>query len=88
MNIYLGNLSIEQIEREYQVQFSEEDKTWLKEHRQANVSIVLGADKWHCFDFPRIIAVGSADFRQEIFDRLKNYAFKGQIGIGVMEDKQ
>lgn len=88
MNIYLGNLSIEQIEREYQVQFSEEDRTWLKEHRQTNVSIVLGADKWHCFDFPRIIAVGSADFRQEIFDRLKNYAFKGQIGIGVMEDKQ
>lgn len=26
--------------------------------------------------------------QQEIFDRLKNYAFKGQIGIGVMEDEQ
>lgn len=88
MNIYLGNLSVEQIEKEYQVQFSEEDKAWLKEHRQENVSIKLGADKWHCFDIPRIIAVGSADFRQEIFDRLKNYAFKGQIGIGVMEGKQ
>lgn len=88
MNIYLGNLSVEQIEKEYQVQFSEEDKAWLKEHRQENVNIKLGADKWHCFDIPRIIAVGSADFRQEIFDRLKNYAFKDQIGIGVMEDKQ
>ena len=88
MNIYLGNLSVEQIEKEYQVQFSEEDRTWLKEHRQENVNIKLGADKWHCFDIPRIIAVGSVDFRQEIFDRLKNYAFKGQIGIGVMEDKQ
>lgn len=84
MNIYLGNLSIEQIEREYQVQFSEEDKTWLKEHRQANVSIVLGADKWHCFDFPRVIAVGSSVFRQELFDRLKKYEFKGKIGIEVM----
>ena len=84
MNIYIGNLSVEQIEKEYQVQFSEEDKTWLKEHRQENVSIAISADKWHCFDIPRIIVVGSVDFRQEILDRLKNYALKGQIGIGVM----
>lgn len=34
MNIYLGNLSIEQIEREYGVAFSDEDKQWLKEHHQ------------------------------------------------------
>lgn len=34
MNIYLGNLSIEQIEREYGVTFSDEDKQWLKEHHQ------------------------------------------------------
>lgn len=86
MNIYLGNLSVEQIEREYQVQFSEEDKAWLKEHRQENVSRDIGVDKWHCFDIPRIIAVGSADFRQKIYDRLKNYDFKGQIGIGVMQE--
>lgn len=85
MNIYLGNLSVEQIEREYQVEFSEEDKAWLKEHRQEKVSIPLETDKWHCYDMPRLIATGSAEFRQELFDRLKNYPFKGQIGIGVME---
>lgn len=31
--IYLGNLLIEQIEREYCVLFSEEDKKWLLEHQ-------------------------------------------------------
>lgn len=86
MNIYLGNLSVEQIEKDYQVQFSEEDRAWLKEHRQEKVNVSLGADKWHCYDIPRLFAVGSTEFRQELFNRLKNYAFKGQIGIGVMQD--
>ena len=37
MSIYLGNLSIEQIEREYSVVFTEEDKQWLQEHHQDEV---------------------------------------------------
>lgn len=79
----LGNLSVEQIEREYQVQFSEEDKVWLKEHRQEPVnSVPLGKDKWHCFDIPRTIMTGSAEFATELFSRLKGYDFKGQINIG------
>lgn len=86
MNIYLGNLSVEKIEKDYQVQFSEEDRAWLKEHRQAKVNVPLGVDKWHCYDIPRLFAAGSTEFRKELFDRLKNYAFKGQIGIGVMQD--
>lgn len=86
MNIYLGNLSVEQIERDYGVEFSQEDKNWLKEHRrQAVNSIPLGKDKWHCYDIPRIFAVGSKEFAHELFNRLKNYEFKGQIEIGVDE---
>lgn len=48
------------------------------------MSIPLEKDKWHCFDMPRIIATGSEEFRDELYHRLKNYSFKGQIGIGVM----
>lgn len=86
MRIYLGNLLVEQIEKEYGVEFSTEDKEWLKTHRQENVSIPLEKDKWHCFDMPRVIATGSEEFRNELYHRLKNYSFKGQIGIGVMQD--
>ena len=32
--IYLGNLSAEQIEKEYCVSFSEEYKKWLLKHHQ------------------------------------------------------
>lgn len=38
MNIYLGNLSIKQIEREYSVAFTDEDKQWLQEHHQDEAS--------------------------------------------------
>lgn len=48
MNIYLGNLSIEQIEREYSVAFTDEDKQWLQEHHQDEASNIQ-SDKWHFF---------------------------------------
>lgn len=83
--IYLGNLLIEQIEREYCVLFSEEDKKWLLEHHQ-NKADNIGKDKWHFFDIPRIIVVGSYEFRNEIYNRLIKYSFKGQFGIGVEND--
>ncbi len=82
----LGNLSVEQIEKEYGVEFSAEDKEWLKTHRQENVSILLEKDKWHCFDMPRVIATGSEEFRDELYHRLSKYDFKGKIMIAIMND--
>ena len=84
--IYLGNLSIEQIEKEYGVIFSEEDRQWLSEHHQDKADNIR-KDKWHFFDIPRIIVVGSYEFRNEIYDRLIKYSFKGQFGIGVENEK-
>ena len=43
MNIYLGNLSIKQIEREYSVTFTDEDKQWLQEHHQDDITAVIKA---------------------------------------------
>lgn len=65
MNIYLGNLSIEQIEREYSVVFTEEDKKWLQEHHQDEASNIQSG-KWHFFDIPRIMMAGSNEFAKEI----------------------
>ena len=82
MNIYLGNLSIEQIEREYGVTFSDEDKQWLKEHHQDKADNIH-SDKWHFFDIPRVMMTGSNAFAKEIYDRLSKYSFKGQFRIGI-----
>ena len=43
--IYLGNLSVEQIEKEYCVSFSEEDKKWLLEHHQDKAEDIAKEDK-------------------------------------------
>lgn len=80
MNIYLGNLSIEQIEREYSVTFTDEDKQWLQEHHQDEASNIQ-RDKWHFFDIPRIMMTGSNEFAKEIYSRFIKYSFKGQFRI-------
>lgn len=84
MNIYLGNLSIEQIEREYSVVFAEEDKQWLQEHHQDEASNIR-RDKWHFFDIPRVMMTGSHECAKEIYDRFEKYSFEGQFWIGVEE---
>lgn len=82
--IYLGNLSVEHIEKEYCVSFSEEDKKWLLEHYQDKAEDIE-KDKWHFFDIPRIVIVESQEFRKELYSRLIKYEFVGQFGIGVEE---
>lgn len=82
--IYLGNLSIEQIEREYCVLFSEEDKKWLLEHHQDKAEEIK-SDKWHFFDIPRVVVVGSQEFGRELYNRLTKYKFVGQFVIAVEE---
>lgn len=82
MNIYLGNLSIEQIEREYGVVFTDEDKQWLQEHHQDEASN-MQSDKWHFFDIPRVMMTGSHECAKEIYDRFEKYSFEGQFWIGI-----
>lgn len=82
--IYLGNLSIEQIEKEYCVSFSEEDKKWLLEHHKDKAEDIE-SDKWHFFNIPRVVITGSQEFRQELYHRLIKYEFVGQFEIGVEE---
>lgn len=84
MNIYLGNLSIKQIEREYSVAFTDEDKQWLQEHHQDEASNIQ-RDKWHFFDIPRVMMTGSNEFAKEIYDRFSKYSFEGQFWIGIEE---
>lgn len=80
MNIYLGNLSIEQIEREYSVTFTDEDKQWLSEHHQDEANNIQ-PDKWHFFDIPRLVMTGSNEFACEVYDVFRKYSFHGQFGI-------
>jgi len=70
MNIRFGNLTIFQFEDRIGHKLDEEDKNWLKEHRQDNAQHIE-KDRFHIFDIPFSIVVGS-----EISDELVKILIK------------
>ena len=49
MYIRLGNLSLEEIQKEVEVNFPKEFIEFMENKRQENVSIALKENTWHCF---------------------------------------
>ena len=50
MNIYLGNLSVEQIEKRTGITLTDEHREYMKKHRQEAVNDTpLDVGAWHCF---------------------------------------
>jgi len=52
MAIYLGNLTISDLERRTGYVFSDEDRKWLESHRQDDANIKFDSNKFHIFDLP------------------------------------
>jgi len=71
MYIFLGNLSILDLENRCGVKFDEKDKEWLENHRQSNTDNI-SKDKFHIFDIPFSVKVGSKIVDQ-LIEILKKY---------------
>lgn len=84
MNIFLGNLSIPEIERRAGVTFPDDLKTFMEENHQAKAS-GIEKGKWHCFDIPFFMVCGDYDTAKFIHDKLNNMSaqFKEPMQIGV-----
>lgn len=84
MNIMLGNLKIDEIERRVGVTFSEGLKLLLSETHQPSASNVKDG-KWHCFDMPFAMVCGGMPLAQKIYDHLKPHAsdFKEPMEIAL-----
>lgn len=65
MSVYLGNMSVEEIEYRIGVKFSDELRTELKETHQANATKVMPG-KWHCYDMPFLIVCGDEGLATKI----------------------
>ena len=51
--IFLGNLSVEQIEKRTGITLSEADREFMKSNRQEKINNTpLETGKWHCYDLP------------------------------------
>ena len=86
MSIYLGNLSVAEIEQRLGVEFTQEIPDFLSETRQTVCSSV-GKEQWHCYDIPFMFQCGSRDFAQKVYDMIKPYhaQCKVPMQIGVKE---
>lgn len=72
--IYLGDLSVEQIEQRTGLTFSDEDKAHMKEHRQHEVnSKKIEKGHWHCFDIPFAIMTGDKETAEQYREMLSKY---------------
>ena len=86
MSIYLGNLTIEEMEKRIGSTFSSELRTLLEETREEECSKVKGNRKWHCYDIPFMLECGTYDFAKELYDKLKDLSYNETMQIGVNQD--
>ena len=84
MNIYLGDLSVSEIERRAGVEFPGELKTFMQENHQGKASDIEKG-KWHCFDIPFFMVCGDYDTAKFIHGYLASMSsqFKQPLQIGV-----
>lgn len=87
MKIYLGNLTIEQLESRCACKFENKDFEWLEKHRQNNAT-VKEKNKFHIFDIPFMIQTGE-DISDELIKILSKYndkkPFAESLQIGIVD---
>lgn len=84
MNIMLGNLTAEDMERRTGVTFPDALKEFMAERHQDAASNVQPG-KWHCFDLPFMLVCGDLATATEIYEFLKPLSaqMKESLQIGV-----
>ena len=74
MAIYLGNLTIEQIESRSGITLSNKDRYFFKANRQEVVNDTpLEHGKWHCYDIPFMLMVHDKSTAVTYRDILEKY---------------
>ena len=86
MNILLGNLSINEIEKRCGVKFPDELVKYMQERKQESVSNSnIKSGKWHCFDMPFNLVCGDMETATNIYRYLESMSkeFKEKLQISL-----
>ncbi len=74
MNIYFGNLTIEQIEKRAGITLTDENREYMKAHRQEEVNKTpIAEGLWHGFDMPFMIMTGDKNTAEMYKNMLSAY---------------
>lgn len=82
MAIYLGNLTVRDIEQRLGITLPVGDAQTLSNCRQDNAK-VSDASKWHCFDIPFTIVCGSMETAVKVRDILAPHADKMKCPLQI-----
>ena len=84
MSIYLGNLSVNDMQKRTGVAFPQELIEYMGHTRQEEASNVR-AGQWHCFDIPFILVCGDMPTAEKIYSFLKplSESFETPMQIGL-----
>ena len=82
--MYMGNLSVEQIEERLGIELTEAEREELRSTRQMKATDIA-PDKWHGFDFPFMIACGSREMATKVCGILSPYSsqMKCRLQVGI-----
>lgn len=85
MIIYLGNLTVKQIEERLEITLTDDERNELESCRENNCSKIKGADVWHCYDFPFEMVCGSPKVADKVYRILSPYSNKmhGQLRVSA-----
>lgn len=89
MSIYLGNLTIKQIEDRSGVKFPDELVSFMSSRHQSSASEVA-VGEWHCFDIPFTLMCGDMATAEEIYRHLEPMAssFAEPLQIALREKNE
>jgi hypothetical protein len=84
MSVFLGNLSIHQIQERLGIELTAEEVKFFESSWQERASDI-DPNKWHCFDMPFMLACGSREFAIKVYGILGQYSdqMTTQLQVGV-----
>lgn len=89
--VYLGNLTVSDLENRAGIQLSASDKQWLEDHRQDNSTVRSDSEKFHIFDIPLMITASPLIY-DEIIRRINKYTennyVKESISIAYVSETE
>ena len=83
-SVYLGSLTIRQIEEKHGFTFTEEEREYLKSTQHHKASFKDGETGWHMFDLPPFLAISNGKVGRKVLDIFmahnSDYAFRFPAG--------
>lgn len=88
--IYLGNLTVSDLENRAGIQLSSSDKLWFEDHRQDKATVRSDSESFHIFDIPFMIIAYPLIY-DEIIRKIGKYTennYKESISIAYVNETE